>query len=337
MSEAAVGRVHGTDLDVRETDRARSARACPCCGTRTSRYLGDKYNWQWRECAFCHAVFSASLPAQEESDVFYDAYYRGEGAVLDTPPFVRARLRTQVAGMETLRRHNRFLDVGCGVGALVKEAQALGWQAEGTEVASGAVDYARARGLSIHQGTLDRIDLEEGGYDIVAALEVIEHVPDPRQFVRQAMRLLRPGGLLWMTTPNGASLTRRVLGLRWHVVAPEHLQLLTPRSIRWIGRNQGLARRDLRLLTHGINPFEIAHQIRLGRAMTSSDTPESAEGDSETSSNAGHDAGGVPNAIDLNERFSSGPRKLAKEALNATLNAARWGESLKIFASKPSR
>ncbi len=61
--------------------------------------------------------------------------------------------------------------------------------------------------------------------------EVIEHLPNPIEFLRRAEAVVKPGGLIYITTPNFNSLDRRVLGSQWNAVHREHLCYFTPRTL----------------------------------------------------------------------------------------------------------
>ena len=97
------------------------------------------------------------------------------------------------------------LDVGCGAGLLTEALARLGATVSGIdatpEVIAVARDHAAAMGLAIDYRAGDVIELE-GRFDLITALEVIEHVADPRAFLEALARRLAPGGLLILSTPN---------------------------------------------------------------------------------------------------------------------------------------
>ncbi len=95
----------------------------------------------------------------------------------------------------------RLLDIGTGLGALLEEAQALGFEAEGLDVSEPLVARALARGLRVRHGSAETLN-EESAFDVVTLLDVIEHVPEPRNLLLAARRLLKPGGELVVYTPN---------------------------------------------------------------------------------------------------------------------------------------
>ena len=79
----------------------------------------------------------------------------------------------------------------------------LGWQVRGVEIDAGAVETARGIGLAVRQGTMADVDPEiDGIFDHVTVGHVIEHVHDPLEALRATHRVLRPGGRLWIGTPN---------------------------------------------------------------------------------------------------------------------------------------
>jgi 2-polyprenyl-3-methyl-5-hydroxy-6-metoxy-1,4-benzoquinol methylase len=108
------------------------------------------------------------------------------------------------------------LDVGAATGLLVSLARARGWHAEGVEPSQSLVSTAlRMHGVRLLQGALPHPQLLGQRFDAVFLVDVIEHVSDPVALLRQATRMLEPGGVLIVVTPDVASIARRLLGHRW--------------------------------------------------------------------------------------------------------------------------
>ncbi len=270
-------------------------------------------------CAQCGTLFTAQLPAEGE-DKDYDSFY-AEGRDLDVPEFVLGRLEETVASLRHYRTDlNRWLDIGCGTGTLLRAAAGGGWNALGTEVAPAAVEAVRAAGLDAVIGTTDELDLPAASFDVVSMIEVIEHVPDPDGLLGDAAGLLRPGGALYVTTPHGRGLSARLLGSRWSVVTPpDHLQLLSIGGLRAALVRAGFDVRSV--ATHGVNPYELTARLRTRGA------PDGRRSNTATS-------------YRLNQSLSTRRAgRIVKQVANAALSGARLGDTLKVVAerSAPSR
>lgn len=97
-------------------------------------------------------------------------------------------------------RHLDILDAGCGGGATTESLAKYG-HVTGLELEESAVEYARERGRKIIQGSVETLPFESDSFDLVLALDVIEHLQDDLPALRELHRVLRPGGLLLVTVP----------------------------------------------------------------------------------------------------------------------------------------
>jgi hypothetical protein len=147
----------------------------------------------------------------------------------------------------------------------------------------------------------------------VSLVEVIEHLEQPVGVLRQAVGWLRPGGLLFLTTPNARSLNRRLLGSEWSIFCPpEHLTIWSPQGLRVVLVALGLTR--VRLRTHGLNPAEIlAACTRRGQPVHRQNAADS-----------------------LNRAFLQTPvRRVVKHLANRMLSLVGVGDTLKAWSEKP--
>jgi len=96
----------------------------------------------------------------------------------------------------------RLLDVGAGVGMLVRLAGERGWQAVGIDVDPAVVAYARARGLDVRLGEVGKLALAAESFDLVTLWNVIDFVADPVAMLDECHRVLVPGGRIFVRTPN---------------------------------------------------------------------------------------------------------------------------------------
>jgi SAM-dependent methyltransferase len=93
----------------------------------------------------------------------------------------------------------RLLDAGCGSGEFLELARKHGWAATGFEVSAPGAALARRRGLPVHE-TLD--DLPGGGFDVATLWNVVDFFARPVEQMQEILRVLAPGGLVFLRTPN---------------------------------------------------------------------------------------------------------------------------------------
>lgn len=128
---------------------------------------------------------------------------------------------------------NRLLDIGCGNGDFIALASSAGWVCEGIDPDTDVVSVACARGLRVTQVSVDGLDLSEALYDVITMSHVIEHMHDPLKTLQACHKLLRPGGLLWIATPNLTALGHQYYRKAWRELdPPRHLVLFDQITLR---------------------------------------------------------------------------------------------------------
>jgi SAM-dependent methyltransferase len=240
----------------------------------------------------------------------YDHYY--DRASFQTTPTVSASLERLVRSAQEFRRTSRWLDIGFGEGGVLAVAQERGWLCYGIELSERALEHGRSRGWVVTSDPSDDPRFEAGTFDVVSMIEFLEHVPTPARILRDAARWLRPGGLLYLTTPNLESLNGRLLGLSWSIVSPpEHAVLWTASALRSALSVAGF--RVVRIRSEGLNPVELLARLRSQSNRAPVDRNQSAFALSE--------------ALSRN-RF----RRALKRVVNAGLSAFRLGDTVKVWA-----
>jgi SAM-dependent methyltransferase len=189
-------------------------------------------------CASCGHLQLESMPSSAQLEAAY-----GEAASADYEAEEAGQRATARAELDRLERHvparGRLVDLGCWVGFLAAEARLRGWDAVGVEPSAWAAERARGRGVPVVVAPLLDADLPAAAFAAVAMGDVIEHLPDPGEALRRAARLLVPGGVVWIATPDAGSRVARALGPRWWSVIPTHLHLFTRAGMRRLLERHG--------------------------------------------------------------------------------------------------
>jgi SAM-dependent methyltransferase len=258
--------------------------------------------WTLVRCRDCHAARLDPRPADNVIPGLYASYYTHEPPQPHLVPptslgramralrndHVNARLGYRLApawpggrvagrlaplaaiaerGVRSLPAGVHLLDVGCGNGTFVAEATAAGWHASGIDLDQTAVAAGRAAGLDLAVDTIEaRAAREPGRFDAVTLSHVIEHVAEPIELLRAAHGLLRPGGHLWVATPNLAASGHAAFGADWAGLdPPRHLVLFDADSLARALRSAGFDEpRALRPTPTASAMFRVSAAVQAG-------------------------------------------------------------------------
>lgn len=154
---------------------------------------------------------NSSPPLDHSSDPNFLAFYLSKGV---SPASVEHFSRIRDKALALLRRQMpdrksyKMLDVGCNAGAQARLWAELGHEVTGLDINEPLLDAARARalaeGLNINfkLGTATQLPFEDASMDVCILLELLEHVQDWEACLKEAVRVVKPGGLLYLSTTN---------------------------------------------------------------------------------------------------------------------------------------
>jgi SAM-dependent methyltransferase len=244
-------------------------RPCPACDAPSGHALRRFPDAGLLRCSTCGLGYTGRAPSYEELTACYANY----PVDADVPPVTAARLDQIVASFEPYRHLGTLLDVGAGSGHLLNAAAHAGWRTHGIEFGPRQRERLSALGHVLHPPLLQAQNIADGSFDVVVLQEVIEHMRDPDAELREVARILRPGGLLYVTCPNFTSVSRWLLGPRWRVIGyPEHLNYFTPSALRRLAARHGLG--EVAHATTGLSVGDVCAAVRSrppasgGRAST---------------------------------------------------------------------
>ena len=209
-------------------------------------------------CSECHCLWATD--ARQVDEVTSEAYERLLDSYFDAqendPRYVRF-----YAGLEQLMRRyvsgRRILDVGCGDGVFLSSL-ADDWSKQGLEPSVSGASLARKRNLDVACATLDTAP-ERYEVDLISALDVIEHVIDPHQFVESLKRHLRPGGVVLLLTGDADAFTARVAGPQWSYLRwCGHISVFSQSGLRRLLEAHGFEVLTSRRCEHPSSPGAVA-------------------------------------------------------------------------------
>ena len=249
--------------------------ACMLCGARSARRLFEQQGRDFVRCGDCGLEWVHPMPTAAELAEYYEhSYAEGAYAVFAEAQQERrtvARYRLRV--IAPFAREGRWLDVGASSGDFV-EAASERHDAEGLELSATAVREARARGLRVHQGAVEDF-APESPYATVTAFDVLEHLREPRAFLRLLRGWLAPGGRIVLTLPDVSSFYARWLMRRhwFYYAATAHLFYYSPRTVRRLLAEEGFRVVAVRRAYKPLTPRYAAANLRvfnagLGRVAT---------------------------------------------------------------------
>lgn len=227
--------------------------------------------WALWQCQLCRSAWLDPRPTQATIGIAYGRYYTHGSTELPSPRNAFERVRAALANGYRNARYGtnlrpaaaagrlfvsvlpvlgwpvdiayrylparragesgRVLDIGCGNGAWLRLAQDAGWQAAGVEPDPVARGEAEKTGLEVRHLVDDWLD-QPGSFDVVTMSHVIEHVHDPLALLRVTHSLLRPGGQIFVDTPNIDAVGHKLYGPDWRgLEPPRHLVLFNRASL----------------------------------------------------------------------------------------------------------
>lgn len=203
-------------------------------------------------------VFSSRIPTEEELIAYYSNYPIGYNVESE---ITKIRINEVLDEFEKFRETNKMLDVGCGPGLFLIEAKKRGWEVYGTEFTDNQLAYLNDKEIKTLKGKLTNDSFEDELFDVIISSEVIEHINNPVEELNHFNRMLRKGGLVYITTPNFNAIERYLLRGDYEIIEyPNHLCYYTKTTINLLLKQQGF--KKLKLTTTGISIARVKRSFK---------------------------------------------------------------------------
>jgi 2-polyprenyl-3-methyl-5-hydroxy-6-metoxy-1,4-benzoquinol methylase len=283
-----------------------------CSSNKLKVFYKDKHICQ---CADCKFVFYKSIPSKDELDAVYSNYSREEYITDISKNKISSELRRLLSSHHI----KNVLDIACGECYFLDILQDIDHRLNlyATEHETGR-ERVISKGHNYIEGEFfPKTDIK---FDLIIFTEAIEHINDVSEFLESAYELLRPGGLIYITTPNFSSLERLIMGSKWGMVTPpEHLSYFTVSTLNKIMNRSKFQK--IYSITENISIFRImeffnAHMRSPTLNQSSNISPQQVSDRLQQASS---------------NNFFLG---IAKGFINFILLKLHWGSSLKALYKK---
>lgn len=236
------------------------SRNCPACDSSSQVPFSSRGGYRVVTCEQCGLRYLDRQPTAADVDALYGAGYfqhasagdPGYDRYLEEVEHIRRTFDHRLKFLPAPGPGKRLLDVGAAIGLFVERARLVGWEAVGLDPSSWACQYAvEVLKQPVQCGTVEHAGFLPASFDVVTMWEVIEHLPHPRSTLATVAPLLRPGGLVILSTPDAGSLVARLLGRRWPGwgKVPEHLTFFDKQSLGRVLRDSGFRVEDQRYVS----------------------------------------------------------------------------------------
>jgi SAM-dependent methyltransferase len=237
-----------------------------CCTSHHLSIHGDIVQCNRCGMAYNNPRFSPALLNKMYEEVEDPTYVEESGA----------RLLTFKRSLDQLQRFaqppGKMLDVGCYSGAFMQVAAQAGWQVEGVELSKWASDIAASLNIgTVYNIPLAQLDAAEHSYDVITMWDVVEHLTEPAQMFKDAYQLLKPGGLLAVSTHLVDSLAVKFMGTKYPFFMDMHVVHFSRATMKRMLEEQGYRllkiRPHRRILKLGYFLEKLHHKVPIGKSI----------------------------------------------------------------------
>jgi cyclopropane fatty-acyl-phospholipid synthase-like methyltransferase len=214
---------------------AAASVLCPINGLPARHYCRKGPTQYYIEPA-SGTIFQAQMPSvgamnEYADDEYSSGVYREYAKSRDLKI---ATARPRLAAIRQRTQGRRLLDVGCATGFFMEAAADEGFDVRGVEFSTVAISLARPdiRERIVRGDVNELLSREPEKFDVVTAFDIIEHVQNPENFLQQLREILKPGGILAISSPDTGHALRYLMGSKWPMLQPmQHTVLFSRRSI----------------------------------------------------------------------------------------------------------
>ena len=224
---------------VRPAEQAATAVAategCALCRSKRHKLFLDAKQRTVIECQDCGLRALSPMPTLAHMvEINEETVHPFFNAAVEDEESYRTYFEPKLDDLQRFQSYGRLLDVGCGAGFFLDAARSRGFDVSGVDLSPVPAAHAREQlGLDVAVGSLYRLQAASETFDAVTIFQTIEHDPDPATFCQELHRIVKPGGVVMVTTPAADGFVARVMGRRWFGYRNvEHVSFFSRQSLR---------------------------------------------------------------------------------------------------------
>lgn len=201
---------------------------CKICGSSSISVAHRVGKYTYYRCASCQTLFLHPLPKEKKMDFYYESQFEYQAGKVEEER-IRIRARKILHSLHNLKPSGKsLLDIGSGYGFFLHEAQKEHYNVMGIEPSKALYQYSKTHSQAhlVNTNLTLFVETSKERYDFITLIHVIEHMHDPASTIKEITSLLKPGGILYIETPN--------LDSHLYHVEQDGYTFLTPPDHLWI-------------------------------------------------------------------------------------------------------
>ena len=248
---------------------------CHICSGNSTQLFMTRGGWNFYRCPDCRLEFIFPQPDDNVlKEIYSGSYYDAWGLHIDARTAEKSKLLTFEYRLnlvkDRLSKGDKILDCGCATGFFLDLVKQHGYAPYGIEISDYAVKVAKEKfgDENIFKGNLEQAVFKGEKENIFSAIfmtDYLEHVRSPREAVSSAWRLLKPGGVMVITTPDTSSLSKSVLNKSWIHYKTEHLFYFSKKNISRLLEQDHFTNLEFQKAKKYFTPEYVFHQFNVYR------------------------------------------------------------------------
>jgi SAM-dependent methyltransferase len=219
---------------------------CPICNSDKNEILFFTKDFRFKltddhfeivRCSHCEFIFLNPRPIQNEINNFYPIRFYKSGYFLYYKAFglfFKFIQKPIIGSLKKYKRSGKLLDIGCGTGHFISQMRLGGYEVYGIETSENAKNFIPdSLKNRIYDRNLEECGFQENSFDIITIFQSLEHAHNLNRLLKEAKKILKPDGILYLSVPNYDFFEYRIFGpYAYTLDVPRHLYFFTKRSLR---------------------------------------------------------------------------------------------------------